>query len=263
VERALVALGFNPEEEQGEEEEESGTDTESAERSSVDTREEQARRIVTARWPGDAELAGQKREAARLICADDKRKRRETLKGLKTAAMIRSFRPTTKWRKTVMRSQNGGDAMGTFLATMVGANRGCPMTRNGGAERKCACGYKATDDGEELDIHFHLNEGRSECKLEGFSETRALWRRRARAALGKEFGWTENATRQGSRGRLALLMGSPRPLKDLGAQWKGAASMTNRRSYLPVRTQIALMRAYVGTIGVWARTQWGEDEDTD
>ena len=62
-------------------------------------------------------------------------------------------------------------------------------------------------------------------------------------------------TRIGSRQRLALLLGSPRPLVELGVTvWKG---------HLRVGQQKALLLAFADTIGRWTRRQWGDATAAD
>ena len=97
VEMALATLGYAPDGALAEyESEESDDDTDSENvmgsnaESSVETREERARRQVTSRWPGDEALAKQKREAKRLILTEDKRIRQAALKPLATGAMLRT-----------------------------------------------------------------------------------------------------------------------------------------------------------------------------
>ena len=63
------------------------------------------------------------REAKGLILTEDKRKRQAALKPLATGAMLRTFGQTKTWNRLLLRRQKGGDAMGAYLATLLGAHR--------------------------------------------------------------------------------------------------------------------------------------------
>ena len=97
-------------------------------------------------------------------------------------------------------------------------------------------------------MHFHLSEEQDTCREPSLDEPRKQWKKRVMQAMGKEFAWAAEASRRGSRARLAILMGSPGPLKELGVRWTGSGAMANRRSHLPLREQRALVEAYAETM---------------
>jgi hypothetical protein len=70
------------------------------------------------------------------------------------------------------------------------------------------------------------------------------------------------ATTQGDpRLKLALLLGSPRPLSELGIPKSELAKYGIKRPSLPERTQRALMGAFVKTIGSWSKERWSKGEN--
>ena len=121
--------------------------------------------------------------------------------------------------------------------------RAAPLGRGGGGnwgQRHCVCGYA----GDDVDLRAVMNEAEAACSDRGLNEARSRWKVRV-----------IRETRNGSRQRLALLMGSPCPLVELGVTaWKG---------HLKVKHQKALLLAFADTLGRWTRRQWGDAEAAD
>ena len=93
---------------------------------------------------------------------------------------------------------------------------------------------------------------REACSDRGLNEARSRWKTRVLQVLPAH---VIRGMRNGSRKRLALFMGSPRPLMELGVTaWKG---------HLKKKHQQALFLAFADTLGRWTRRQWGDAEVAD
>ena len=106
--------------------------------------------------------------------------------------------------------------------------------------------------GGDVDLHAAMDQTETACSDRGLNEARSRWKDRVLQVLPAH---VTRETRNGSRQRLALLMGSPRPLADLGVTaWKG---------HLKVKHQKELLLAFADTLGRWIREQWGDAEAAD
>ena len=135
----------------------------------------------------------------------------------------------------MLKRARGGDETGAFLAVLGGCWRAAPLGRGGGGnwgQRHCVCGYA----GDDVDLHAVMNETETACSNRGLNEARSRWRTRVLHVLPAH---VIRETRNGSRQRLALMMGSPRPLTELG--------VTAWKRHLKEKHQKALLLAFADT----------------
>ena len=86
-------------------------------------------------WPGSRPLRLRITEASRVLRQEAQRRRSAELQGLASAAMLRVFAPTKRWRSQILMMLPMGPAKSAYLAVLAGGFWPCPVLHTPGDRR--------------------------------------------------------------------------------------------------------------------------------